>query len=364
MCYKYPGPRCTPHALQALRKAQAEYNAKATYEAYVAVRKAQDAYDLTPGGQKALHYAMKNEQDFIKRYELQQRLEHSIEARKIAIETINAKDRGDFHNGEEISLTGAPGITATAPNINNGLPVDPMPKSKIGKLNKRHLSYSFQSDYDDYVCDYRDCGEDGDYCRHSVYINPRVSPVSEREVLATTLGVPEKKVPETMVKALEDFGMMEYVHVETPQGYYGEEIEIKVDNELERFVEDLYYEQPNVDEPNLNYARQEGIDTLGLRPLEAVKKTLNPNHMTDVVRKKVAHARTIKTERIDMKSIIVTRKRPKPTGKYNYAGASLSSHSGGVLTVINGKYHLIGGFDRYDAVKAQGNIYWTFQVMY
>lgn len=50
MCYKKPGPRCTAHAKEALRRAAAAFVADPTsFDGYSNLRLAQNAYDQTPG---------------------------------------------------------------------------------------------------------------------------------------------------------------------------------------------------------------------------------------------------------------------------------------------------------------------------
>lgn len=54
MCYKKPGPRCTSHARTAMFAAREAYNRNPTEKTLNALRKAEDAFDTTPGGQTEL----------------------------------------------------------------------------------------------------------------------------------------------------------------------------------------------------------------------------------------------------------------------------------------------------------------------
>lgn len=357
MCYKSPGPRCTPHALSALRKAQAEYLSNVTYDNYVALRQAQDAYDLTPGGQQDIRDAMEREVDFAKRYELQQRLEHAVNARKEAISRINGSDKGDFHEGEEVSS----GLT---PSIKDGLPVDPLPKSKLKASPYSTMRYCFEYDYDDSRCSSSDCGSDGDLCRDTVYINPRIKRNDERAVLASRWGVDENAIPAEMVDALQKFGMHNYVDVYVGGGSYGQELSVHVDERLEDFVNELYFSQPNAAGPELEYARQEGVDTTGLKPGEAIKKTVNSSAFSAPVKKRLQQVSVADARSLKFENIVVPKKRPASVGEYDYSSADPAKHSAGVVVSVGNKLYLVGGFDRFNAAKKTGKATWKFNLLY
>lgn len=357
MCYKSPGPRCTPHALSALRKAQAEYLSNITYDNYVALRQAQDAYDLTPGGQQDIRDAMEREEDFAKRYELQQRLEHAVDARKEAISRINGSDKGDFHEGEEVSS----GLT---PSIKDGLPVDPLPKSKLKANLYSTLSYCFEYEYDYAQCEFSDCGSNGEMCRDTIYVGTSIKRTNEKSVLASRWGVDENAIPTEMVDALQKFGMYDYVDVDVNGGYYGQELSVHVDERLEDFVNELYFSQPNAAGPELEYARQEGVDTTGLKPGEAIKKTVNSSSFSAPVKKRLQQVSMAEARSFKFENIVVPKKHPASLGEYDYSSATPDKHAAGVVIAVGSKLYLVGGFDRFEAAKKTGKKTWKFNLLY
>lgn len=54
MCYKFPGPRCSSHAYEDLKKAEERYLAEQSEEAYDVYIGARNTYDSTPYGQRDL----------------------------------------------------------------------------------------------------------------------------------------------------------------------------------------------------------------------------------------------------------------------------------------------------------------------
>lgn len=102
MCYKLPGPRCTSHALTALKVAKKAYRADETFENYERMMKAEQDYNMTPGGMKAI-------EDQIAKVDakggdssaLRATLERSQVLRKAALEEVKSADRGDVEEEQD-----------------------------------------------------------------------------------------------------------------------------------------------------------------------------------------------------------------------------------------------------------------------
>jgi hypothetical protein len=100
MCYASPGPRCSSHALSAVKKASADYEktvASGDEEATIAARenltKAQDDFYMTPKGQAYLKAKIKETND--PSGELFFKLEYGILAREEALNLAKIADVGD-----------------------------------------------------------------------------------------------------------------------------------------------------------------------------------------------------------------------------------------------------------------------------
>lgn len=108
MCYPLPGPRCSPHARKALDEALAEGDK-------AAIKKAREAYLLTPDGIKELRAAGKGElaerylrkrKELIRASKLVQAMQPKI---KVAIDLDNTT--GDFTDGFRQFIRGAYNLT-------------------------------------------------------------------------------------------------------------------------------------------------------------------------------------------------------------------------------------------------------------
>lgn len=96
MCYAYPGPRCSPHARELLRRAEKAFDDAVGSDKYRAMNKlaaAQLKYDATPEGQQVLRDRIASEGD--PTGALQLRLDRGIEDRATALALIKSKDVGD-----------------------------------------------------------------------------------------------------------------------------------------------------------------------------------------------------------------------------------------------------------------------------
>ena len=97
MCYPKPGPRCSSHARQALRKAAAVAKREESYDAYDKLKKAQEDYNMTPEGIKRLERAYKK----TKSDSAKDLLDLNIQRRKDALKAVNLMDYGDVKHGEQ-----------------------------------------------------------------------------------------------------------------------------------------------------------------------------------------------------------------------------------------------------------------------
>lgn len=117
MCYAAPGPRCSNHAVKALRAAREAYSKALTSndaEACMAAKddltEAENNYYMTPAGQKDLRTQMEETGD--PEGDLSYKLEYGIVARKQAIKQAQVNDIGDVNTShvtstEEKELTEA-----------------------------------------------------------------------------------------------------------------------------------------------------------------------------------------------------------------------------------------------------------------
>lgn len=104
MCYPKPGPRCSSHAFQALKDANAKYQTSklsndesVKMKAYKSFHDAELEYHMTPGGQKHLQDRIAKTGDPTGKFA--NRLEMAKKARKEAIARVKMKDVGDItHN--------------------------------------------------------------------------------------------------------------------------------------------------------------------------------------------------------------------------------------------------------------------------
>jgi hypothetical protein len=345
MCYRKPGPRCSGHASATLRKAQVAFIASQEYSDYVAMREAEEEYDLTPAGQAHIQDQMDQEEDFEKKYLLEQRLKIAKEKREAALDAIREVDQGDVEEGHE-----TPKRTSVPTSLLKNTEFNPPMNSTSG----------IDCEYDDYGCSQADC--DGYYCHDRVYTGLRIDSVDEREFLAGQYGVEADKVPTGWVNRVKELGLHEHAHVEGVWNYYGEVMQVTVSSEMQSLVSDIYHEQPNaVDaEGALEYARQEGVDTTGLRAVEATKETIpegvrRPRAITDAVRK----SQTVAKKRMRVENIVVPSAANDAT-PYDFSKVPSGGISGGVIVEVNGQMHLVGGFERFKAVQAKGNKFWSF----
>lgn len=356
MCYKKPGPRCSGHARKALRKAQVAYQKDTNYDNYVAMRKAQEEYDLTPAGQKDIAAQMEAEANFEKRYMLQQRLEHAVKAREEALRAINEADQGD------VDQEGHEGPTTS------DVPKAELPDSPLSPPSPRN-DYTYASgiehDYDSYECAYSDC--DGYYCHDKEFRGLRISSVDEREFLAGEYRVDASKVPDEFVQRLKDNNFRDHVEVDAVHDYYGERAQVRVSDEMHELVHEMYYSQPNATDKDgsLRYAREEGVDTTGLRPVEAVKQVVDTSRLSKDLARRVATARQVERTKLRIADIVHDEEAVRSAVGHNFAALKAASKVDGGIVVPDGtgKYVLVGGEKRFRAVKEKGQVFWHFQAL-
>ena len=133
--------------------------------------------------------------------------------------------------------------------------------------------------------------------------------------------------------------------------YYGDTAEVEEPGRLQEIIEDWYWQQPGaMDEHKiLPYVRGRGIDTTGLKPLDAIKQQLDSeNHGRK--HSKVARAKQVEVKRISPNSIIIPNRKhfdsvearePIPVAESGSSQVVM-----GVVVQIPGGYELVDGYHR------------------
>lgn len=366
MCYPKPGPRCSSHATKALQKATAKYTKEGTYDSYAAMRDAQKDYEMTPAGQDSLRRKFDKETDFSKKYELQERLERAITLRKEALAAIKSEDKGDVRSAEELEAEQVEKTKKFA-----GAPQDPLGVSpfqnpfKYGEGGTEGVDY----DYDDYRCADDNCS--GYYCHDKEYEGLRAAPIKSRAYLAANFGVDEDQVPDEWVSRMNALDLNSSIRVEGERDYYGEQVAVYVDPEVQEELASMYYSLPNAtdEDRGLNYAREEGVDTTGLTPVEAVKQSLPEMSHTASIKKQIDKSSKVSREAIRMEAVKFDQKALEASPSYDFSKSTATGHaapSAGVLLPDPkdpARFTLVGGYERFKAAQAKGNKKWTFHVL-
>jgi hypothetical protein len=118
MCYKKPGPRCSSHALAQLSKAKLDFieyensindhQSKNVQKEFLIrrknIQKLEDEYYTTPAGLKELNESLEQEQDMIKKFQIQNRINLCLNKRQAQLKAIKAKDDYDNHDLESFEF--------------------------------------------------------------------------------------------------------------------------------------------------------------------------------------------------------------------------------------------------------------------
>lgn len=303
MCYPKPGPRCSTHAAARLK----------------AAIESESAYTGT---------------DLSKKRKLRERIisarkEYYTSPKGIKSLEDNAAKTGDAKDAELATLMKerrAKMITAykemQAKMDAEQLP--PLPEVKISPLREPYTYglgvhfYSVDYEYDANYCTGDTCDSeysDG-YCRDSIYEGLRIKdgPVNSRAVLAQIFNTNESNIPDDLVRMADDELDMdnpESYDVHAVNGYYGEEVEVHINNEayVAERLRSYYLNMPDANDEGgiLPYLRGKGLNTVGLTPIEAVKKHLRDENRGNIV-DYVEKTNVVSKKRIDLSDVKIPQK--------------------------------------------------------
>lgn len=280
MCYRSPGPRCSTHARQKLQQAlrvqklirpgQTERQAKADEDVKVAQRE----FYTSPEGIK----------------QLQEKAKKSGKESDQKVADSFAKRRKDLIALAEIAAQEAK--VAKEKNIrdNNIQDIPPAVKEVISSplrqpirgISDRSIN-AVEYDYDYSHCSDPSCGDDGDLCRDTVYEGLTVEnkPVDTREVLSQIYSTDPGNIPDDLVRVANDelhLDQPDYYEAYAENGYYGEEpvVALAYPEDVHKRLTEYFYSLPDAkdDQGILPYVRGRGVDTTGLTPVNALKKSL------------------------------------------------------------------------------------------
>jgi hypothetical protein len=257
-----------------------------------------------------------------------------------------------------------------------GAPIT-LPPSTLWLPSSNSARSSVDYDYDSYRCaEIGGCTES--YCHNQRYEGLRITgwaPDAEGETLdgfanyvKETLHLPEDEpLPPELRQRLSrfaDFTPQELFEIEAESEFYGETITVTPIPPLNKELTDYYYEQPNAVDGQygiLPYVRGKGFDTSGLRPLEALKASLNAEN-SGRTSKKVERARKFRAATIALSSITLpvarrveyALKEPRKAESVKASGQTRPI-AGVVYEVSPGKYELIDGYRRHAHYTGQTN---------
>lgn len=411
MCYKKPGPRCSRHTKQALDAALAKFVEDSTPDTYLKVIEARAAYETTPQGWRALEDKIAASADEGEVTALQERLAEGKRRRVLAKEALksqvlvenlsepqegtnslqetteedeiapltpsqerarrNRDARRHIVNGQVVDPAGTNGFYAVDANM-------PQPRdSGYGGYARFKGSLDLYSsdityDYDRYCRQEQDGYECLDYpCGHQELEN--ISYVIDHKRYYE--GLLKEVAPQgTEVNlSLNDVAELEQIseaHLSTKinYGHYGAESfdlhydqqgKAKVTNILNSYV----YGSPNaVDSAHaLSYAREEGVDTAGMTPLESLRSLVDSGpYVSDQLKQKVAESTDVTPWAIYPQNVLVSQNALHQAQQGNSAEErqwSISPRSiAGVVWYDKAKheYHLVDGFERFAKLNPKG----------
>lgn len=390
MCYATPGPRCSAHATAELKKKQAELNAALgspySFKAYEALAEAERHYYMTPAGHKDLQSQIDAEQDEKKREVLEEKLRLGKAAREEAI--AEAKAAGVTSGGhqkpakeEEAEKPKLPLAAVPSSNILYQPVTPPWNKYFYGKskaeeranreaymalINNYIIKYDYRQTYPDWGCD---CPED-DYCRCKVLeFEGFPGPVHPETFARAVFNVRwDEDIPDELVKPFDGWDLENHLEPVAEGGYYGEEFAgLEMSQELKKEVERVSRSIPNAADIHwtYEYARQEGVDTTGLTPVEAAKKAVNTTTLPSDLADKVKGAKQVRSVNVRLSQVDTTAFNLDGVEAYDYSSARNSPDlSAGVLYRVGSKkYQLVGGPERFQAVRNSGHKNWYFQIL-
>lgn len=354
MCYPKPGPRCSKVAAERLQRANLAHAQNPNYATYEAKRIAQNEYDMTPEGQQVLREQIAAERDAEIREELQERLDYAIQSRQFALNVVRRSDEGDVLSDEERRAT-RERVARELAELSDPLQGAP----RFGKRLMSNTGYGVHYAYSN------PSGIDSD---EAPYKNLQVAKIDSEKLVGGLVGVTEynsESIPTEWVKNVEDSGVLNDVKVNVAPDEYGEDdAEVLIPQSVLDEVAKQYYSQPNATDPDgaLSYARSNGVDTTGLSPVDAVKKTLFTEGHDERARIAIEEADAISDVYVSPASVEVPEGvledagsyLPELANKFSAVGSNNDPIPAGVV-VSDGRgwYRLVGGAKRFNTIKNQ-----------
>jgi hypothetical protein len=368
MCYR-GGPRCSKHAREKLQKATRNQRLVRAGSPYAEKRAeelkvAQQEYLLSPEGIKYLKEKAEKSgktSDKEKAEGFAQKRKEMIEISKAATKAAKIAKENDSRKN---NIQDIPPAVSTVKS--NSLL---QPLRGIGDRNLSAVEY----DYDYTHCSDSSCGEDGDMCRDTVYEGLTIEnkSVDTRAVLAEIYGTQPENISDDLVRIgndelnLNDPGSYEAY---AENGYYGEEpvVALAYPENVHNRLTEYFYSLPDAkDDKNiLPYVRGKGVDTTGLAPIDAVKKSLrqeNKGKLPAYVEK----ATKISRGAVTLSKIEVTQKKryetvdPKVPNSPKGADKIL-----GVVMKRGDKFVLVDGYQRVKHANLSNSKSGTFLILY
>lgn len=233
-----------------------------------------------------------------------------------------------------------------------------------------HISDLVDYDFDDTQCaDPDGCAEDI-ICRDREYVGLHTSgwlsdnPIEEhaRNVLNLPHDEPLPDEVKSIISRYDEDELLDEVEIYTDPGYYGDEIEMDLDDSgINGELEKYYWDQPNANDDDgvMSYLRGKGFDTSGLTPREAIEESLRNEEA-------IPKSRSLKVDKVGVSNIQLknirrpnkTRvtegcKNPKALTKVKGAGAN-HKIAGVLLKHDHGDYELLDGYKRTAFLDGKG----------
>lgn len=351
MCYKFPGPRCSAHAKAKLEAAEQTFLNSPSLTNYQAMQAAQEEFDITPEGRKALEAQGNNEA-------------LPPDERFLAQDKL-ARAKAEYDR--RLALIKHHGVQST--------PVKParhFSPITTAATTLREPSFIEYLDFSDDVV--IDVEYSGDYYSDHSSSDVSVISVNTRKVLARIHHVDESHITDEHIAEVEALGINDASNYEATSAefdYYADSTPIPVVTmkpELSEKLKEHYWKRPDADDDDnvLRYCRAKGQDTTGLTPLEAVQKQLraeNNNRSHSLV----DNASSVDSGKIRLENIAVpaqkhyegveSREPKSPTDAPEVAGVVYKSKR-------SDKYVLIDGYHRLKHLKGKKRKQARYIVLY
>lgn len=364
MCYASPGPRCSTHAVRALKEALEKFEYDQTPETYGKVMSARLDFETTPGGWRSLQTKIDASNSDAEKAEFETRLTEGQARRQEALSAYNALHANNPEVETGVDNDGSPRNRV----IVDGRPVDPH--------KDNYVSISFDNDISDYdpgvtmdTDDYHREDRYGDGCTES-YCNDREINImnwsfNAREYFqshAFAFYARGRYVYDNKPNLLseEDLQRLEYLsndlESEVTYGYYGaESAKLKFPDttkkEVRAVLEGAVAREGNgFDDTGVwPYLREEGLSVDGRSPLESVDYIVQQNPYTsDRLKAKVAASTKVYNESIAGNKEIKVGRGVMANVPEIYRKRGWNPDILGVLwhDKRTGAYHLVDGHER------------------